>query len=146
VQTEGITFTTEDELFISCEASAEQQALFKVKFSDLINLEGGSDEPAPKQLIVPGKVSQPKKNELSVPFTLNADADVLVELYNSRWEMIVEEAYKKGSSKSPAVTFNTKGLRDGNYFLKYILQNDTDEGDLKNPLENTIIQKIEIAR
>jgi hypothetical protein len=146
VQTEGITFTTEDELFISCEASAEPQSLFKVKFNDLVNAGKGSGELAPKQLIVPGKVSQPSKKELSVQFTLDADADVLVELYNSRWKMIDEKTYKKGSSGSPAVTFNAKGLRDGNYFLKYILQNDADvEADM-NSHENAVIQKIEIGR
>jgi len=146
VQTEAITFTTENELFISCEASAEPQSLFKVDFSELIKAGKGDNESAPQQLIVPGEVEKISKKELNVQFDVRTNADVLVEIYNSRWELLDEKTYKKGSSNSPAVIFNSKGFRDGIYFLKFILQNDADEGNDKDSQKNVVIHKIEIGK
>jgi len=144
VQTEAITFTSEDELFISCEASAEPQSLFKVKFSELTRAGEKSDDVSNQQLIVPGTAERSSKKELKVSFALDADADVRVELYNSRWELIGQEQYANGSSEQPSVTFTSKGFKDGSYFVKYILLDESGE-DNENSA-HAVIDRIKLIK
>jgi len=144
VQTEAVTFTSENELFFSCEESAEAPSLFKTTFDDLINPVDNTDETDANHLFVPGKIEQISKDELSVELSITGDADVLIELLNTRWKVLDEKTLSNSSQESETIMFDIKGFKRGTYFLSFILQNNSADDAVIGSREDAIVKKIEI--
>lgn len=146
VQTEAITFTTEDELLFSSEASIRPPSLFKASFNELINSVPVSVVPVEGQVVVPGKVKQTDNNELIVPFELIADMGIVVELRTTGWKLIDQKTVDKSSPKPTTVTFNIEGLKQGLYFLNFIPKNNSGDISVIDPKEKPLVKKIKIIR
>jgi hypothetical protein len=144
VQTEAITFTTEDDLFFSCEASAGPPSLFKAGFNELINSEPASDVPAAGQIVIPGKVKQTDNFELIVPFELISDVEIVVELRTTGWKLVDQKPADKPSTKQTTVTFNIEGLKPGPYFLNFMPKNNSADGPVIDSEEKPMVKKIKI--
>lgn len=144
VQTEAITFTTEDELFFSSEASAGPPSLFKASFNELINSVPVSVVPVEGQVVVPGKVKQTDKSELIVPFEIIADVEIVVELRTTAWKLIDQKTVDKSLQNPTTVTFNIEGMKPGPYFLNFMPKNNSADGSVIDSEEKPMVKKIKI--
>ena len=143
VQTEAITFTTEDDLFFSSEASVGSQSLFKAGFTELINSEPASRIPAEGQVVIPGKVNQTDNDELIVSFEIIVDVEIVVELRTTGWKL-VDEKTADISSNPATVTFNIEGMKPGPYFLNFNPKNNSGDGPVIDSEEKPLVKKIKI--
>jgi hypothetical protein len=144
VQTEGIVFTSNNELLFSCEESAEAPSVFKVLFSDLIRDKSLSVDAEEAKIIVPGEVVQTDQNEIRVSFEVYVDAGVTVELLDTRWKVVGEKTITDYPLEQPDVSFDIKGLKPGTYFLNFKLLDNPDTVIADPSRENSIVKKIEI--
>ncbi len=143
VQTEAITFATEDDLYFSSEASVGSQSLFKAGFTELINAEPASRVPAEGQVVIPGKVNQTDNDELIVSFEIIADVEIVVELRTTGWKLMDEKT--ADISSSPAtVTFSIEGMKPGPYFLNFNPKNNSSDGSVIGSEEKPLVKKIKI--
>jgi len=144
VQTEAIAFASEDELFLSSEKSLDPPSLFKISFAGLINGDPTLVPPVEPKFVTPGIVQQTGQHELSVSFDVLADVNVVVELLSSGWELLREQETVITEQNPQSVTLDIKGLKQGTYFLSFVVQNKSYDGVVLPSTKNPVIKKIEI--
>lgn len=134
VQTEGLCFTTEQDIVFSCEESAEPPMRFRVNTDSLKSI-------AISQL---GNYAYNKIQLSGIPPTTSEsihldilelpEAEFRFELRDRRWKKLIEgKGKKKRLQRKAKLKINTTSLENGLYFLKI------------SSGEHSIIKKIKIA-
>jgi hypothetical protein len=119
VQTEGICFTQDDQVLISCEESSEFPSLYQVQTELLkaMALSGGQIFVSDDIVLsgMPPRVS----GKIKVDILKLPNPEFSVELRNTRWVKLFEEnAVMKNKQKKFGLTVKVRDLDNGLYFLK----------------------------
>nr|NQU91592.1 T9SS type A sorting domain-containing protein [Bacteroidota bacterium] len=121
VQTEGITYISNNDVLISCEESAEPPTLFKVNTDELkgISLSRLTDY-FPSDIRIAGMpdtfTKKIKFDILELP-----DPKFTVELRNSKWVKLFEEHHTKDDKrKKVPVSIAVRDVKSGVYFIRIL--------------------------
>ncbi|MCF8364737.1 MAG: hypothetical protein K9H16_03095 [Bacteroidales bacterium] len=119
VQTEGLCFTDNRQLLISCEESAEFPTLFEVNSDELkLIARQRLGDYFSNEIVLSGMPPE-VSNRLKVDILQIPEPEFSFEFRNTRWTKLLEGGdVKKEDQQKLRITIKTKDLENGWYFLK----------------------------